>query len=56
MKLVKGKGRVRCKCRKCGDIIYGTDWKYVSTEGDYCFTHGRIESLYNRINQLLKGV
>jgi len=56
MKLVKGNGRVRCNCRKCGVEIYSNDWKYKATEGFYCFTHGRIESLFNGFNQWLKGV
>jgi len=56
VRLIKGGGRKRCNCKKCGKEIYSSDWKYVAVEGVYCVEHGRVESLHSGFVTWLSGV
>lgn len=55
MKLIKGNGTKRELCKKCNEIIYSTDKKYIGDKGVFCYQHGRIESLYTGFAVWLRG-
>ena len=53
MKLIKGKKR--CNCKLCDKLILSNNWKYIATEGVYCFYDGRIKSLHDGVIKWIKG-
>ncbi len=53
VKLIKGKKR--CNCKLCDKLILSNDWKYIATEGVYCFYDGRIKSLHDGAIKWIKG-
>ncbi|MCP4987616.1 MAG: hypothetical protein GY928_16620 [Colwellia sp.] len=49
MKLIKGNGQQRYKCKHCKGLIDSIDWRFKAREGDYCFNDGRIKRLHDGV-------